>query len=258
MKQATSLPLTLRSMKQGFLPATLSRLVLAGFLSASLTVALTGCDYAQANVNTLVTDDCGVTWKLIAAGKSVPKGVANPCFYKVTIPDYPMQGDSRFKVVFAENVLASLDVSYDYTITNPMSFIQEAKYLGKTNSAEVGTQFEAAENTVIDKRIKDAVRGRLSKEDVVTFSPSDFEDLLLPELNKLLQPRGVTVNFLSLVPVYDEQTAQAVDVATAMKIYTSKNLEKLGEQVIANRAGANRIVVENQAAPAPVANEKEK
>lgn len=245
-------------MKKAFLLRNTSRLALAGLFAALLPVALTSCDYAQANVNTLVTDDCGVTWKLIAAGKSVPKGVANPCFYKVTIPDYPMQGDSRFKVVFAENVLASLDVSYDYTITNPMSFIQEAKYLGKTNSAEVGTQFEAAENTVIDKRIKDAVRGRLSKEDVVTFSPSDFEDLLLPELNKLLQPRGVTVNFLSLVPVYDEQTAQAVDVATAMKIYTSKNLEKLGEQVIANRAGASKVVVENQIMPAPVAEEKEK
>ena len=241
-----------------FLPFKLSRYAVIGLFGCLLPAALSGCDYAQANVNTLVTDDCGVSWKLIAAGKSVPKGVANPCFYKVTIPDYPMQGDSRFKVVFAENVLASLDVSYDYTITNPMSFIQEAKYLGKTNSAEVGTQFEAAENTVIDKRIKDAVRGRLSKEDVVTFSPSDFEDLLLPELNKLLQPRGVTVNFLSLVPVYDDQTAQAVDVATAMKIYSSKNLEKLGEQVIANRAGASRIVVENQPAPAPVASEKEK
>ena len=245
-------------MKKAFFLRSTSRLALAGLFAALLPVALTSCDYAQANVNTLVTDDCGVTWKLIAAGKSVPKGVANPCFYKVTIPDYPMQGDSRFKVVFAENVLASLDVSYDYTITNPMSFIQEAKYLGKTNSAEVGTQFEAAENTVIDKRIKDAVRGRLSKEDVVTFSPSDFEDLLLPELNKLLQPRGVTVNFLSLVPVYDEQTAQAVDVATAMKIYTSKNLEKLGEQVIANRAGASKVVVENQITPAPVVVEKEK
>ena len=245
-------------MKKALFLRNTSRLALAGLFAALLPVALTSCDYAQANVNTLVTDDCGVTWKLIAAGKSVPKGVANPCFYKVTIPDYPMQGDSRFKVVFAENVLASLDVSYDYTITNPMSFIQEAKYLGKTNSAEVGTQFEAAENTVIDKRIKDAVRGRLSKEDVVTFSPSDFEDLLLPELNKLLQPRGVTVNFLSLVPVYDEQTAQAVDVATAMKIYTSKNLEKLGEQVIANRAGASKVVVENQIMPAPVAAEKEK
>lgn len=232
--------------------------LLLGLTLCALPVAFTGCDYAQANVNTLVTDNCGVGWKLIPAGKSIPKGVGNPCFYKVTIPDYPMQGDSRFKVVFAENVLASLDVSYDYTITDPMRFIQEAKYLGKTNNDQVGSQFEAAENTVIDKRIKDAVRGRLAKEDVVTFSPSDFEDLLLPELNKLLQPRGVTVNFLSLVPVYDEQTAQAVDVATAMKIYSSKNLEKLGEQVIANRAGASKIVVESPPAPAAPAAAEDK
>ncbi|SFQ50863.1 hypothetical protein [Hymenobacter arizonensis] len=245
-------------MKKTFLRTQLKSLTFVGLFACLLPVSLSSCDYAKANVNTLVTDDCGVNWSLIEAGKSVPKGVGNPCFYKVTIPDYPMQGDSHFKVVFAENVLASLDVSYDYTITNPMSFIQEAKYLGKTNTTEVSTQFEAAENTVIDKRIKDAVRGRLSKEDVVTFSPSDFEDLLLPEVNKLLQPRGVTVNFLSLVPVYDEQTAQAVDVATAMKIYSSKNLEKLGEQVIANRAGASRLVVENKLEPTPVADEKEK
>jgi hypothetical protein len=217
-----------------------------GLFAIVLPAIVTSCDYAQANVSTLVTDNCGVEWKLISAGKSVPKGVGNPCHYKVTIPDYPMQGDSRFKAVFAGNVLASLDVSYDYTITEPLKFIQEAKYLGKTNNTEVGSQFEAAENTVIDKRIKDAVRGRLSREDVVTFSPSDFEDVLLPEVNKLLQPRGVTINYLSLVPVYDEQTAQAIDVATAMKIYSSKNLDKLGEQVIANKAGASKITVENQ------------
>lgn len=215
-------------------------------LAIVLPPMVVSCDYAQANVSTIVTDNCGVEWELIPAGKSVPKGMGNPCHYKVTIPDYPMQGDSRFKAVFAGNVLASLDVSYDYTITAPLKFIQEAKYLGKTNNTEVGSQFEAAENTVIDKRIKDAVRGRLSREDVVTFSPSDFEDVLLPEVNKLLQPRGVVINYLSLVPVYDEQTAQAIDVATAMKIYSSKNLDKLGEQVIVNRAGASKITVENQ------------
>jgi hypothetical protein len=116
-------------MKKAFLPITNVRLALAGLFTALLPAFLTSCDYAKANVNTLVTDDCGVNWKLIAAGKSVPKGVGNPCFYKVTIPDYPMQGDSHFQVVFAENVLASLDVSYDYTITIPICFIEEAKYL---------------------------------------------------------------------------------------------------------------------------------
>jgi hypothetical protein len=38
-----------------------------------------------------------------------------------------------------------------------------------------------------------------------------------------------------------EQTEQAIDVATAMKIYQSKGLEEVGKQVIANKAGATRV-----------------
>lgn len=206
---------------------------------------LQSCDYAHANVNTLITEDCGVNWKLIKAGESIPKGVANPCHYKVTIPDYPMQGDSKFKVMFAENVLSSIDVAYDYTITNPILFIKEAKYLGKTNSSDVNSQFEGAENMVIDKRIKDVVRGLIATEDVVTFSPSDFEDKILPNVNKVLNPLGININYLSFVPIFDEQTAQAIDIATAMKIYKSKGLEAIGEKVMQSKAGAARIVIES-------------
>lgn len=207
---------------------------------------LSSCsDYAHANVNTLITDDCGVNWTLIKAGESIPKGVANPCHYKVTIPDYPMQGDSKFKVMFTENVLSTIDVGYDYSITNPILFIKEAKYLGKTNSSDVNSQFEGAENMVIDKRIKDVVRGLIATEDVVTFSPSDFEDKILPNVNKVLNPLGININYLSFVPLFDEQTAQAIDVATAMKIYKSKGLESIGEKVIQSKAGAANIMVQN-------------
>jgi hypothetical protein len=206
---------------------------------------LPSCDYAHANVNTLITEDCGVKWTLIKAGESIPKGVANPCHYKVTIPDYPMQGDSKFKVMFAENVLSTIDVGYDYTITDPILFIKEAKYLGKTNNTDVNAQFEGAENMVIDKRIKDVIRGLISTEDVVTFSPSDFEDKILPNVNKVLNPLGININYLSFVPLFDEQTAQAIDVATAMKIYKSKGLEAIGEKVMQSKAGATRITVEN-------------
>ena len=48
-------------MKKAFLLRNISRLALAGLFAALLPVTLTSCDYAQANVNTLVTDDCGVT-----------------------------------------------------------------------------------------------------------------------------------------------------------------------------------------------------
>lgn len=217
------------------------------FYSAILLLAgcyLQSCDYAHANVNTLITENCGVDWTLIKAGESIPKGVANPCHYKVTIPDYPMQGDSKFKVMFAENVLSTIDVAYDYTITSPIAFIKEAKYLGKTNSSDVNSQFEGAENMVIDKRIKDVVRGLIATEDVVTFSPSDFEDKILPNVNKVLNPLGININYLSFVPLFDEQTAQAIDVATAMKIYKSKGLEVIGEKVMQSKAGAARITID--------------
>jgi hypothetical protein len=156
-----------------------------------------------------------------------------------------MQGDSKFKVMFAENVLSTIDVGYDYSITSPILFIKEAKYLGKTNSSDVNSQFEGAENMVIDKRIKDVVRGLIATEDVVTFSPSDFEDKILPNVNKVLNPLGININYLSFVPLFDEQTAQAIDVATAMKIYKSKGLETIGEKVIQSKAGSANIVVQN-------------
>lgn len=44
----------------------------------------------------------------------------------------------------------------------------------------------------------------------------------------------------------DEQTQQAIDVATAMKIYQTKDLTGIGKAVIAARAGATKIAVEQQ------------
>ena len=58
---------------------------------------------------------------------------------------------------------------------------------------------------------------------------------------------------MSFVPTPSEQTEQAIDVATAMKIYESKGLEEIGKQVISNKAGATKIEMnvksENASAP---------
>jgi len=53
----------------------------------------------------------------------------------------------------------------------------------------------------------------------------------------------------------DEQTRQAIDVSTAMKIYQSKGLEQLGAQVISQRAGATKVTVENRVEPPSVSQE---
>ena len=59
----------------------------------------------------------------------------------------------------------------------------------------------------------------------------------------MLKPKGVIINFLSFVPIPEEQTRQAIDVVTAMKIYESKGLTDVGKSVTSARAGATKVEV---------------
>jgi len=213
----------------------------------ALAATLQSCDRAQSNVQTLYTNNCGVSWKLIKAGETLPKGIGM-CSYKVTVPDYPMQGESVFKSAFKNRVMAKIEVTYDYSITNAILYVGEAKYLGKINSDsdnEVNSAkaYETAENSVIDKRIKEIARDLLINEDIVEFSQADFETKLLDDVNKLLVSKGVKINFLSFVPIPEEQTRQAIDIVTAMKIYDSKGLTEVGKAVASARAGATKVTV---------------
>lgn len=214
-------------------------------LIAFAALSLTSCDRSQANVQTLISNDCGVNWELIKPGQVIPSRVG-PCALKTTIPGSPMTGESHFKTTFANKVKANIDMDYEYEIIDPVKFITEAPYLAKTNAdpddvSANNSRFESAENSIIDKRIKESARELLQDVDIVEFDQSEFEDTLLSVVNKSLSNRGVQLNFLSFVPTPSEQTEQAIDVATAMKIYESKGLQEVGKSVIANKAGATKI-----------------
>jgi hypothetical protein len=56
----------------------------------------------------------------------------------------------------------------------------------------------------------------------------------------------VHLNFITLTFDLDEQTRQAIDVATAMKIYESKGLQEIGKQVMTQRAGATKIIIDQR------------
>lgn len=230
-----------------------------GFLVGAAVLS-SACSAAHSNVQTLVTSDCGATWKVIKVGETLP-AMVGVCSYKVTIPDYPMQGDLKFKTSFNNRVLADINVSYDYIITDGIKFVNEAKYIGKMNSdsddkTNQSGAYEAAENSVIDKRIREVASNQLIKQDIVDFSQGEFEDMLLLETNKLLDEKGVKLNFISFVPIPEEQTRLAIDVLTAYKVYESKGLGDLGKQIIVARSGAAKINLTNDATPAP-AKEKE-
>lgn len=217
-------------------------LIIALALSA---LTFQSCERSQANVRTLISNDYGVTWQLIPAGQTIPKRIT-ACELKTTIPGAPMTGESHFKTNFANKVKTNIDMDYEYEIIDPVKFITEAPYLAKSNSdaddvSSNNSRFESAENSIIDKRIKDIARDLLLDIDIVEFDQSEFEDTLQIKVNQVLAERGVRINYLSFVPTPSEQTEQAIDVATAMKIYESKGLQEVGRQVIANKAGATKI-----------------
>lgn len=209
---------------------------------------LNSCNYAKSNQQVVVSNDCGMTWEKINAGDAVPKGGLNACYMKVVIPNYPMQGESKFISNLKDRVRANVHIDYDYSIIEPLAFIKQAKYLGKANTdadneEAVGSAFEAAENMVIDKRIKDIAKAVFISADIVELDQSEMETNLLNESNKALEPLGVHLNFITLTFDLDEQTRQAIDVTTAMKIYESKGLQEIGKQVIIQKAGAAKITI---------------
>lgn len=230
------------------------------WLPVLIVPLIISCSYAKSNQQVVVSEDCGMTWKRINIGDAVPRAGMNRCYMKVVMPNYPMQGDSRFISNFDGKVRAAVHIDYDYSITDPLAFIKQAKYLGKANAdaddddALNPSAFEGAENMVIDKRIRDVSKSLLLAEDIVELDQAGLEALLFSESNKVLEPLGVKLNFITLTFDLDEQTRQAIDVATAMKIYDSKGLNDIGKAVIAARAGATKITVENKT-DAPVKSE---
>lgn len=224
---------------------TLSLILFIGF-------TIQGCSHAKVNQQVLISNDCGMNWKSITSGDVVPKGAMNPCFMKVVIPNYPMQGDSKFISNLAGKVKVNVEIDYDYSIINGLAFIREAKYIGKTNAdvdsddALNSVAFESAENRVIEKRIREVAKALFVNEDIVELDQTELEDKLEAASNKMLEKFGVKLNFITLTFIPDEQTKEAIDVATAMRIYESKGLKEIGEKIMAQRAGATKITVENK------------
>ena len=216
----------------------------------SAIVALTACDRAPSNVKTMQTTDCGVTWTIIKPGERIPSTVGNYCAYNTVLPDYPMQGDTEFLTQFKDNILVKVKIAYDYEIVDGLKFLKVAKFLGKSSgsaqAAAEGTkmgQYETAENVVIDVQLRELTTSNTLSADIVQFNPSAFEDRLFKIANEKLAERGVELNSMTFVTIVEDQTRMAIDAATAMQVYRSKNMEDLGTRLVVAKAGATSVVV---------------
>lgn len=223
---------------------TITRSLTLGLLAASTLLA--GCaNRAVTNVQTFVSSDCGKNWNRIEAGQTIPRQMF-ACDLRVTIPNYPMQGDARFKVGFKNNVLVGVSASYEYSITDGLKFLRNARYVGRQNSdadgaANSANAYETAENLLIDRRIREIADALLDQEDIVTFDSSAFEDKLLAEVNKVLEDRGINLESIAFVPTPDDQTRMAIDAGAAIRVYQAAGIEELGKEMMVARAGASNV-----------------
>lgn len=83
---------------------------------AIILFVIQSCNYAKSNQQVLISDDCGIHWKQINAGDAVPKGLSNPCYMRVVVPNFPMQGDARFITNLSGRVRVTTHIDYDYSI----------------------------------------------------------------------------------------------------------------------------------------------
>jgi hypothetical protein len=199
-----------------------------------LMISACTCQRAKSNQRVLISTDCGTTYREIPAGDRIPAGTLDYCYIKVIIPNFSMQGASNFVGNFKDRVRAKIQIDYDYSITNGVQFMKQAKRLGNMNQdadspEAIGTAFESAENSVIDVRIRDVVKAVILSEDIVDVDQAELENVIKAKTNEVLKDKGVELNFITLTFDLDVQTRQAIDVATAMRIYDSKGMGDIGK-----------------------------
>lgn len=230
----------------------MTRILLVCVFAIATLFTLTGCDRAKSNVFVISTDDCGAHWKIIPQGEVVPKHMI-VCGYNMAIPNWPMAGDASFKTQFKGKVLSKAKLSYTYTITDPIAFIGEARYLGKMTNRDleisaddIGNTYEMAENIIIDKQLREITTEITREMDIVDANPAEIEEAISKSITEVLLKKGITFSELALVIENDEQTRLAIDAATAVRIYEAAGIADTGQRVMTARAGAPNITINVQ------------
>lgn len=218
-------------------------------LIATMALATSSCARAPSNVHVISTTKCGASWTKLTVGETVPKHPGNPCGYNVAIPNWPMAGEARFKTQFAKGVLSDGEITYTYIITDPLKFINNARYIGKMvgsleiSAESVGSRYEMAENILIDRRLREVATELTRSIDVVSANTAEIEESIFKRAKSDLEARGIDLLDLALVVKNDEQTRLAIDSATAIRVYDNAGIGDVGRKVIVARSGATRINV---------------
>ncbi len=218
-----------------------------------LVLILSACNRVSSNVHVLTTSDCGASWRVVPIGDTVPVAVGT-CGYNTAVPNWPMAGDAEFRTQFQHGVIANVKFSYIYDIEDPLAYIKEARYLGKMggslelSSENIGDRFEMAENTIIDKRLREIMTEITRSHDVVTLDPAKLEQQVQDQITKHLKKNGIAMGDIAMVVELDHLTRLSIDTLTAVRLFDAAGEGTVGREILKNRAAAPQIHV-TQSAP---------
>lgn len=211
------------------------------YLSFSFLLLFVSCiPSVTPNEFVVVTSDCWNHMEVIKAGKTPPR-LITACDRKIVLPAYLMDGTAEVPARFLGDVKGIIKFDYQYEIIDAIKFVSSAKFVTSSQTDEKGVVdmnvLERAENSVIDKIIKDVTRDYIPTVNPVDIEESKIEVDILTPVNKRLEERGIVLSTMSVDVDFKQQTEQALDVISAYNLYKNAGIPEIGAKVIENQAG---------------------
>lgn len=211
-----------------------------------ITMFSTSCA-SRVNPNEWVvsTTNCWNNFTVSKAGSVIPRLVTN-CDRMIILPATQLGAEFVCETKFAQRVAGEFSVTYQWRISDPVTFIQSAKNI---TSASTGSDskidpdaLEAVENAVVDKMLIDIIREYTPTKEA-GIDEKVVEEDLAAICQKKFQNRGVEFSNMSININFSPQTEEALDVISSLKFYEANGELEFGREVIRAKASAPRIEV---------------
>lgn len=218
-------------------------------LLSTLAIAMifTACQ-PKVNPNEWVvsTTSCWNTMSVLKAGQMVPRTTMR-CDRIVILPATELSAEFKTETKFRNRLAGTVELSYQWRITNPKLFIASAKSIVSSPTSEGNkidpNKLESVENSVVDKLLINLVREYTPSVDPNEIDELTIERELKRRSDEQFDNRGIEFSNLSVNVNLSPQAEEALDVISALNFYRSNGEEELGRKIIEAKAGATNIHV---------------
>ena len=207
-------------------------------------VSFSGCR-ATVNPNEWVvsTATCWNTMTVTKAGEVIPR-LIGACDRLVILPATDLAADFSVQTKFQHRAAATINVTYNWRITDPEQFIKSAKVITSSATSEDHkidpNALESIENGIVDKMLVDVIR-EYTPNVAAGTSELEIESNILRLCDSKVAGRGVSFSAMSINVVFAPQIEEALDILSALEFYEANGQKELGVEVIKAKAGSANI-----------------